>query len=105
MFFTSVFLGHNVALHHVLQTQAKFRLVNAVLCYLFITPYKLQETPKQSFNTVETAHKLQTMKEDASGQPLRNFYIKTALTCRSLGEWKNSYVGAILTLLQIYYRR
>jgi hypothetical protein len=65
------------------QKSRLFPLEIAVLCYLFITPYKLQETPKQSFNTVETAHKLQTMKEDASGQPLRNFYIKTAFNCRS----------------------
>lgn len=73
-------------------------LVIAILCYLFITQYKLQETQKKSLNTVETARKLQTIKEDARGQPLRNFYIKTALNCCSLGEWKNSYVD--ITALQ-----
>ncbi len=73
-------------------------LVIAILCYLFITQYKLQETQKKSLNMVETARKLQTIKEDARGQPLRNFYIKTALNCCSLGEWKNSYVD--ITALQ-----
>ena len=73
-------------------------LVIAVLCYLFIMQYTLQETQKKSFNTVETARQLQTIKEDARDQPLRNFYIKTALNCCSLGEWKNNYVD--ITALQ-----
>lgn len=29
---------------------------------------------------------------DRNTQPLRNFYIKTALNCCCLGEWKNNYV-------------
>ena len=67
-------------------------LVIAILGYLFVTQYTLYETQKKSFNTVETARKLQTIKEDAREYPLRNFYIKTALNCCCLGKWKNSYV-------------
>ena len=32
---------------------------------------------------------------DISTMPLRNFYIKTALNCCCLGEWKNDYVDVI----------
>ena len=32
---------------------------------------------------------------DVSTLPLRNFYIKTALNCCCLGEWKNNYVDVI----------
>ena len=67
-------------------------MVIAILVYLFVMQYTLQETQKKSFNTVETARQLQTIKEDAREYPLRNFYIKTALNCCCLGEWKNSYV-------------
>jgi hypothetical protein len=67
-------------------------MVIAILVYLFVMQYTLQETQKNSFNTVETARQLQTIKEDAREYPLRNFYIKTALNCCCLGEWKNSYV-------------
>jgi hypothetical protein len=67
-------------------------LVIAILVYLFVMQYTLQETQKNSFNTVETARQLQNIKDDAREYPLRNFYIKTALNCCCLGEWKNSYV-------------
>ena len=62
------------------------------LFFLLIMQYTLQETQKKSFNPIDTARRLQTVNEDARGQPLRNFYIKTALNCCSLGEWKNGYV-------------
>ena len=32
---------------------------------------------------------------DVSTLPLRNFYIKTALNCCCLGEWKNNYVDVV----------
>ena len=32
---------------------------------------------------------------DVSTLPLRNFYIKTALNCCCLGEWKNNYVDVL----------
>jgi hypothetical protein len=67
-------------------------VVIAILTYLFIMRYTLQETQKNSFNTDETATRLQGIKEDAQEYPLRNFYIKTALNCCCLGEWKNGYV-------------
>jgi peptidyl-tRNA hydrolase len=67
-------------------------LVIAILGYLFVTQSTLHETQKKSINTVETARKLQSIKQDAHEYPLRNFYIKTALNCCCLGEWKNGYV-------------
>lgn len=67
-------------------------LVISILGYLFIQQYTLKETQKKSFNTVEIARRLQNIKEDSREYPLRNFYIKTALNCCCLGEWKNSYV-------------
>ena len=67
-------------------------VVIAILTYLFIMRYTLQETQKNSFNTDETATRLQGINEDAQEYPLRNFYIKTALNCCCLGEWKNGYV-------------
>lgn len=73
-------------------------IVIAILCYLFVTQYTLQETQKKSFNTIDTARRLQTIRTDARDYPLRNFYIKTALNCCCLGEWKNNYVD--ITALQ-----
>ena len=32
---------------------------------------------------------------DVSTLPLRNFYVKTALNCCCLGEWKNNYVDVV----------
>ena len=51
-------------------------LVIAILGYLFIMQYTLQETQKKSFNPIDTARRLQTVNEDARGQPLRNFTLK-----------------------------
>lgn len=67
-------------------------MVIAILGYLFVMQYTFQENQKKTFNTVETARRLQNIKDDAREYPLRNFYIKTALNCCCLGEWKNSYV-------------
>lgn len=67
-------------------------LVVSILGYLFVRQYTLQQTQKNSFNSGVTARRLQNIKEDAREYPLRNFYIKTALNCCCLGEWKNSYV-------------
>jgi hypothetical protein len=67
-------------------------MVIAILGYLFVMQYTFQENQKKTFNTVETARRLQNIKDDAHEYPLRNFYIKTALNCCCLGEWKNSYV-------------
>jgi hypothetical protein len=73
-------------------------VIVAILCYLFVTQYTLQQTETGSVNTIETARQLQSIKEANREQPLRNFYIKTALNCCCLGEWKNNYVD--LTALE-----
>jgi len=67
-------------------------IVIATLCYLFITQATMYQTEKDSVNTIETARQLQSIKEANREQPLRNFYIKTALNCCCLGEWKDNYV-------------
>jgi hypothetical protein len=67
-------------------------IVIITLSYLFITEYTLQQTEKGSINTIDTARQLQTIKDANREQPLRNFYIKTAMNCCCLGEWKNNYV-------------
>lgn len=67
-------------------------IVIVTLCYLFITQNTLHQTEKGSVNTIETARQLQSIKDANRDQPLRNFYIKTALNCCCLGEWKNNYV-------------
>ena len=70
-------------------------IVMVTLGYLFVTRYTLQQTEKGSVNTIETARQLQSIKEANREQPLRNFYIKTALNCCCLGEWKNNYVDML----------
>jgi len=67
-------------------------IVIVTVGYLFVTQYTLQQTEKGAVNTIETARQLQSIKEANREQPLRNFYIKTALNCCCLGEWKNNYV-------------
>lgn len=70
-------------------------IVIATLCYLFISQTTLYTREKSSVNTIETARQLQSIKEANREQPMRNFYIKTALNCCCLGEWKNNYVDLI----------
>jgi hypothetical protein len=70
-------------------------VVIAILCYLFITQFTLYQTEKGSVNTIETANQLQSIKAEHLKQPFRNFYIKTALNCCCLGEWKNNYVDMV----------
>jgi hypothetical protein len=70
-------------------------LVVAVLCYLFVVHYTLYDNEKKSVNTVDVARQLQSIKEEHQEYPLRNFYIKTALNCCCLGEWKNNYVDMV----------
>lgn len=70
-------------------------VIVAILCYLFVMQYTLQQTEKGSVNTIETARQLQSINDANREQPLRNFYIKTALNCCCLGEWKNNYVDMV----------
>jgi|LauGreDrversion2_5_1035112.scaffolds.fasta_scaffold19478_2 hypothetical protein len=70
-------------------------LVVAVVVYTFVRDFTLQKTELGSINTVQTATQLQKIKDADLKQPLRNFYVKTALNCCCLGDWKNNYVDLI----------
>jgi hypothetical protein len=70
-------------------------LVLVVVVYTFIRDFTLQYTEQGSINTLQTANQLQKIKDADLKQPLRNFYIKTALNCCCLGDWKNNYVDLI----------
>jgi hypothetical protein len=70
-------------------------LVLVVVVYTFIRDFTLQYTEQGSINTLQTANQLQKIKDALQTQPLRNFYIKTALNCCCLGDWKNNYVDLI----------
>lgn len=72
-----------------------FLLVTAVVVYTFIRDFTLQNTEQRSINTVQTANRLQIITDDNLKLPLRNFYIKTALNCCCLGDWKNNYVDLL----------
>lgn len=73
-------------------------IVVVVVGYTFIRDFTLQTTEQNAINIVQTENQLQTIQSANWTQPLRNFYIKTALNCCCLGEWKNNYVD--LTALQ-----
>lgn len=70
-------------------------VVIIVVTYTFIRDYTLQHNEQRSINTIETARKLQSIKQSLQTQPLRNFYIKTALNCCSLGDWNSNYVDSL----------
>jgi hypothetical protein len=70
-------------------------LVLVVVVYTFIRDFTLQYTEQGSINTLQTANQLQKIKDALQTQPLRNFYVKTALNCCCLGDWKNNYVDLI----------
>lgn len=66
--------------------------VIAGLVYMWVREIGLKKREIGAINTVITDRKLQTMNDKMQEHPLRNFYIKTALNCCCLGEWKNNYV-------------
>jgi hypothetical protein len=70
-------------------------VVIIVVTYTFIRDYTLQYNEQRSINTIETARQLQSIKQPLQTQPLRNFYIKTALNCCSLGDWNSNYVDLL----------
>jgi hypothetical protein len=70
-------------------------VVIVVVAYTFIRDYTLQYNERRSINTIETARKLQSIKQTLQTQPLRNFYIKTAVNCCSLGDWNSNYVDLL----------
>jgi hypothetical protein len=70
-------------------------LVIVVVVYTFVRDFTLYNTEKGSINTLQTATQLQSINPSLQTQPLRNFYLKTALNCCCLGDWKNNYVDLI----------
>lgn len=70
-------------------------VVIIVVAYTFIRDYTLQYKESRSVNTIETARKLQSVNSTLQTQPLRNFYIKTALNCCCLGDWTSNYVDLL----------
>lgn len=59
---------------------------NEVESTLLVVDHKIQALDNNSNASVANAS------VDVMTMPLRNFYIKTALNCCCLGEWKNNYV-------------
>jgi hypothetical protein len=70
-------------------------VVIIVVAYTFIRDYTLQYSESRSINTLETARQLQSVNPTLQNQPLRNFYIKTALNCCCLGDWNSNYVDLL----------
>ena len=70
-------------------------VVIIVVAYTFVRDYTLQYNERRSINTIEIARKLQSIKQTQQTQPLRNFYIKTAVNCCSLGDWNSNYVDLL----------
>jgi len=72
----------------------------AAIIYLFVSKVNLKQNEINSTytnpnNAMKTLTTLAIPSVDVKTMPLRNFYIKTALNCCCLGEWKNNYVDTI----------
>jgi hypothetical protein len=72
----------------------------AVIIYLFVSKVNLKQNEINSTYTtpnsvIKTLTALANPSVDVNTMPLRNFYIKTALNCCCLGEWKNNYVDTV----------
>jgi hypothetical protein len=72
----------------------------SAIIYLLVSKVNLKQneinstytTPNNAINMLTT---LVNPSVDVTTMPLRNFYIKTALNCCCLGEWKNNYVDTV----------
>ena len=72
----------------------------AVMIYIFVSKVNLKQNEINSTytnpnNVIKTLTMLTNPSVDVKTMPLRNFYIKTALNCCCLGEWKNNYVDTV----------
>ena len=74
-----------------------------IVCTIWYIVYKVTQKQTEIESThIMVNHKINSLNNskvsvatadiDRSTLPLRNFYIKTALNCCCLGEWKNNYV-------------
>ena len=77
-------------------------LAIAVACVIWYIIFKVKQKQNEIASTYVTMNRqvspLNTMTNqivDPMTMPLRNFYIKTALNCCCLGEWKNNYVDIV----------
>ena len=72
----------------------------AVIVYLIVSKVNLKQNKINSIHTtpnnaMKTLTALVNPSVDVKTLPLRNFYIKTAVNCCCLGEWKNNYVDTV----------
>jgi len=72
----------------------------AVIIYLIVSKVNLKQNEINSTytnpnNAMKTLNALVNPAVDVKTLPLRNFYIKTAVNCCCLGEWKNNYVDTV----------
>ena len=74
-------------------------VIAGTIWYFVSTVSKKQNEIDSTYVIVN--NKIKTLSSNSSGNkdimtmPLRNFYIKTALNCCCLGEWKNNYVDMV----------
>lgn len=85
-----------------LQTGMVIALVIALSCVIWYIVFKVKQKQNEIASTHVTMNRqvspLNTLANqivDPMTLPLRNFYIKTALNCCCLGEWKNNYVDIV----------
>ena len=72
----------------------------AAIIYIIVSKVNLKQNEINSTHTIpniamKTVTTLATPSVDVNTMPLRNFYIKTAVNCCCLGEWKNNYVDTV----------
>jgi len=85
-----------------LNTGMFIALAIAVACVIWYIVFKVKQKQNEIASTHVTMNRqvspLNTLANqivDPMTLPLRNFYIKTALNCCCLGEWKNNYVDIV----------
>jgi hypothetical protein len=85
-----------------LQTGLSIALAIVLAVVIWYIVYKVNQKQNEIASTyvnvnrvVSPLNMLANQAVDPMTMPLRNFYIKTALNCGCLGEWKNNYVDTV----------
>jgi len=85
-----------------LQTGLSIALAIVLAVVIWYIVYKVNQKQNEIASTyvnvnrvVSPLNMLANQAVDPMTMPLRNFYIKTALNCCCLGEWKNNYVDTV----------
>ena len=85
-----------------LQTGLSIALAIVLAVVIWYIVYKVKQKQNEIASTyvnvnrvVSPLNMLANQAVDPMTMPLRNFYIKTALNCCCLGEWKNNYVDTV----------